>query len=99
MAKMDDCLKKAAEGRKMSITLSSLEYSGDLSKQLLAFSEKLEKVYKNLQDLRGRKVSDESAYQKFFQVMDEKLAWYTKAEAGFCFTITKQIHWIAGWFC
>ena len=94
---MDDCLKKAAEGRKQSITLSALEYSGDLSSQLLAFSAKMEKVYKNLQDLRGRKVSDQSAYEKFFQVMDDKLAWYAKAEAGF--TTIKQIHWIANCFC
>jgi hypothetical protein len=78
---MDDALRKGAEARKHAIALSSLEYSGDLSNQLLAFSNKMEVVYKHMQDLRSRKITDEKAYAKHFAIVDEKLAWYTKAEA------------------
>ena len=78
---MDDALKKAAEGRRYAISLSSLDYSGDLSSKLMAFSDKLEKCFKAVQDLRSRKVKDEKPYAKFLDVIDEKLVWYEKAEA------------------
>ena len=90
-AKMDDCLKKGADARKYAIALGSLEYSGDLSKQLLAFSDKMEKVFKILQDLRSRKVTDEGAFSKYFRIIDDKLAWYAKAEA-FVFSVLSQLH-------
>jgi hypothetical protein len=41
----------------------------------------MEVVYKHMQDLRSRKITDEKAYAKHFAIVDEKLAWYTKAEA------------------
>lgn len=81
-AKMEDALKKGAEARKYAISLGSLEYSGDLAKQLLAFSEKCEKVFKALQQLQQGKESSLKDYAKYFQILDEKFAWYTKAEAG-----------------
>jgi len=80
-SKMDDALKKAAEGRRYAISLSSLDYSGDLSSKLMAFSDKMEKCFKSLQDLRSRKVGDEKQYAKFLAVIDEKVMWYEKAEA------------------
>ena len=49
------CLKKGAEGRKYSICLQSLEYSGDLANQLMSFSNKMETVYRHLSDLCSRK--------------------------------------------
>lgn len=79
---MADCLSKGVEARKYAITLGSLEYSGDLTKQLLDFSAKMEKVFKALQDLIDRKVSDPSAFKKHIDIIDEKLAWYEKAEAA-----------------
>ena len=78
---MDECLKKGAEGRKYSISLQSLEYSGDLANQLMSFSNKMETVYRHLQDLRSRKVTNQKAYEKHFMIIDEKLAWFSKAEA------------------
>ncbi|CAL1135367.1 unnamed protein product [Cladocopium goreaui] len=80
-SKMDDALKKAAESRRYAISLSSLDYSGDLSSKLMAFSDKMEKCFKSLQDLRSRKVVDETQYAKFLAVIDEKVVWYEKAEA------------------
>ena len=88
-AKMDECLKRGGDGRKYAIALSALEYSGDLSNQLMAFSNKMEAVFKMLQDLRKRKVEDESAYTKHFAIMEDKLAWFDKAEAG-VFTFQKR---------
>ena len=79
---MDDSLKKGAEARKYAISLGSLEYSGDLAKQLLAFSDKCEKVFKALQELQQGKATSSKDYLKYFQILDEKFAWYTKAEAG-----------------
>lgn len=78
---MTDALKNGAEARKHSIAIGGLEYSGDLVQKLLAFSSKMEAVYKCLQDLKIQKQSDESLYEKHFKIIDEKLAWYTKAEA------------------
>lgn len=42
----------------------------------------MEKVFKALQDLIDRKVSDPSAFKKHIDIIDEKLAWYEKAEAA-----------------
>eukprot|EP00438_Fugacium_kawagutii_P016329 Skav212449 [mRNA] locus=scaffold1094:316880:323381:+ [translate_table: standard] len=80
-AKMDECLKKGAEGRKLSIQLQQLEYSGDLPQQMLKFSSKMETVYGLVQDLVKRKVESESKYERHFALIDEKLSWFEKAEA------------------
>ena len=85
-ARMDDCLKKGADARKSAIALGSLEYSGDLSKQLMQFSDKMEKVFKILQDLRSRKVSGPDQFAKYFAILDEKMQWYEKAEVFFTAT-------------
>lgn len=80
--RMDECLKKSAEARKYSISLSTLEYSGDLVQSLQKFSVKMEKVFRLLQDLVGRKIEDKDQYKKHFAIVDERLQWYEKAEAG-----------------
>lgn len=77
---MDTCLKKSADARKHAIALGPVDYSGDLAGKLLAFSEKMEKVWKKIQDLRTRKVSDESAYENHLNILDDKLTWFEKAE-------------------
>eukprot|EP00438_Fugacium_kawagutii_P005722 Skav230026 [mRNA] locus=scaffold261:117229:118063:- [translate_table: standard] len=80
-SQMEEALKKGAEARKNAIALSALEYSGDLPKQLLTFSSKMEAVYKCLQELRRTKNQHKAPYQKHFNIIQEKLAWYEKAEA------------------
>ena len=81
---MEECLKKAAEGRKYSVALGSLKYSGDLAKEMLGFSDKLEQVFKKMQEMRNQGIEDESRYEKYFGILADKFAWYTKAEAGSC---------------
>lgn len=87
---MDDTLKKGSDARKMAITLSSLEYSGELSGQLMSFSGKMEKVFRHLRDLQDRKVTDAKEYEKFFKVLEDKFAWYTGAEAGPTVNLTTE---------
>ena len=78
---MEECLKKSAEGRRFAVALGSLEYSGDLSKELMTFSNKLEKVFQKMQELSSQGTKDEQVYLKFFQILDDKFKWYQKAEA------------------
>ena len=78
---MEECLKKGAEARKYAISLGTLEYSGDLVKELLRFNTKMEEVYKKMQQLRQEKTSKSKCYAKFFAIIDEKRAWFDKAEA------------------
>ena len=87
---MDDALKKGSDARKMAITLSSLEYSGELSGQLMSFSGKMEKVFRHLRDLQDRKVTDAKLYEKFFKVLEDRFAWYTGAEAGPTVNLTAE---------
>ena len=94
VARMEDALKKGAEARKQAIALSSLEYSGDLSQRLLAFSNKMESTFKYIQDLRSKKVDDPKKYDKYFAIVEDQLAWFTKAEArpnlSSCFVLSKS---------
>ena len=81
--KMELCLQKGAQARKYSISLGSLEYSGDLAQQMLQFSNKMEKIYRKLRDLVDKKTDTEEPYEKFFQIIQDKIGWYEKAEVGF----------------
>ena len=78
---MDTCLKKGAEARKFSISLGSLEYSGDLVSQLMKFSSKMEAVFKHLQQLVDAKSTEEGKFLKHFKIIQDKMTWYDKAEA------------------
>lgn len=80
---MESCLKKSADARKYAIALGATDYSGALSTQLMTFSQKMEQVYKILQDLTSRKVEEEKEYEKHFNIIDDKIVWYEKAEAGY----------------
>ena len=80
---MEECLKKGAEGRKHAVAIGRLPYSGDLANQLMEFSQKLESVYSKMQELRGSNNKiDPRKYAKFYAILDEKLAWFVRAEAG-----------------
>ena len=83
MAKMDDCLKKAADARRLSISLGNLAYGGEVSKELLDFSTKMEKVYRNLQKMVNDKSTEESKFTGLLAIINEKMEWFTKAEARF----------------
>ncbi|CAL1141145.1 unnamed protein product [Cladocopium goreaui] len=82
VSQMEECLKKGAEARKYAISLGTLEYSGDLVKELLKFNTKMEEVYKKMQQLRQEKTANPKCYQKFFAIIEEKAAWFDKAESA-----------------
>ena len=86
---MDECLKKSSEGRKFGVALGTMEYSGDLATKMLEFSAKLEVVFKKMQELRSSGNKDLPEYAKYFRILDEKFAWFKKAEA--CETISKFV--------
>ena len=81
-SRMDESLQKGGAARKFAVSLEGLEYSGDLAKQLFAFSSKMERTYQILQDMLKKKESDPAAYAKYFHMLDEKIAWFNKAEAS-----------------
>ena len=80
--KMELCLQKGAQARKYSISLGSLEYSGDLAQQMLQFSSKMEKIYRKLRDLVDRKVNTEEPFENFFQIIQDKVQWYERPRWG-----------------
>ncbi|CAK9026072.1 Uncharacterized protein SCF082_LOCUS17341, partial [Durusdinium trenchii] len=51
-----------AMGSTLSISLQAVEYGGELTKQLLDESKKMEKLFTNYTDLVKRKVTDDSKY-------------------------------------
>ena len=78
---MESCLSKGSAARKFAISLGTLDYTGDLSTRLMHFSKKMEAVYKIIQNLVAQKNEDPKAYSKYFTILDDKFAWYEKAEA------------------
>lgn len=78
---MDDVLRKGADARKHSISLQTVEYSGDLCQKMMDFSSKMEKIYNHLRQLVVRKVSDPAMFEKHFEIVQEKFQWFEKAEA------------------
>lgn len=79
---MNACLQKGVDARKHALNLGNLEYTGDLNKKLLQFSAKMERVFQLIQNLRDQKEQNEDAYKGHLKIIDEKLAWYQKAEAS-----------------
>lgn len=64
-----------------NVSLGELEYSGDLSEQMLQCSEFLETSYRKMQTaLRQKDVSDPDL-EKHFRPIDLKLEWLVTAEA------------------
>ena len=78
---MQICLSKSGEARKYSISLGTLEYSGDLSEKMMSFSTKMEAVYQALRNLVAAKNDDPGKYKKYFHIVDEKAVWFKGAEA------------------
>lgn len=78
---IQECLTKSGDARKLSIALGTLEYSGDLSSQMLEVSAKLEECYRKFRPMVEQKSQDVKAFKKIFDVVNAKLAWFVKAEA------------------
>ena len=79
---MQVALAKSGDGRKYSISLEALEYSGDLAKQMMDFSCKMEGVWKALQGLVSKKVEAPEQYRKQYKTMQDLMGWFEKAEAS-----------------
>ncbi|CAK9011249.1 unnamed protein product [Durusdinium trenchii] len=79
---MKALLAEAGEARKLSISLQAVEYGGELTKQLLDESKKMEKLFTNYTDLVKRKVTDDSKYDSAADQADQKMKWLEKAKAA-----------------
>ena len=79
---MKALLAEAGEARKLSISLQAVEYGGELTKQLLDESKKMEKLFTNYTDLVKRKVTDDSKYDSAADQADQKMKWLEKAKVA-----------------
>ena len=75
-----EILRDSTEARKTSITLTNLNYGGDLSDQLLKFSKQMELVYKKLAVLQ-KKEGVELEMKQILRWVDKKNPWFKQAQA------------------
>ena len=75
-----EILRDSTEARKTSITLTNLNYGGDLSEQLLKFSKKMELAYKRLGELQKQEDAD-ARIKKVLRWVDKKNPWFKQAQA------------------
>ena len=76
-----EVLKCATEARKYALALEHTSYSGELVKELMEFSSKMESIYKKITALSSQGVTDEERYQNLLDVISAKMTWYKQAEA------------------
>lgn len=79
---MNACLQKGVDARKHALNLGNIDYTGDLNQKLLQFSSKMERVFQLMQNLRDQGETSETMFTGHLKIIDEKLAWYEKAEAS-----------------
>jgi hypothetical protein len=79
---MGDVLTKAAESRKMALSLKNVEYGGELLQQMMTCSAKLEKIHENLNELiaHSGEGENESKFQKLIGASDAQCQWFDKAK-------------------
>jgi hypothetical protein len=75
-------LADSTAARKKSMSLGAVNYAGELSSQLLAYAEKMEKYYKTLQQATTGKVTDESFYDRCFSKIEKERTWFEQASVG-----------------
>lgn len=81
--KKEDVLKNAREARKHGLALKHLDYSGELVQGLMAFSEKMEKIYDTILSMVAASETDETQWNKILHGIDAQMQWYQQAEAGY----------------
>jgi type VI protein secretion system component VasF len=79
--RMETLLKDSAAARTSSITLQSVEYAAELSRQLLQHAEALEGFYQRVK-LAVEKDEDESFFKSLMVKIKEKEAFGVKAQAS-----------------
>ena len=77
-----EALTQAAIARKLSLSLKGVEYSGELTTQLMDCSKKLEKLYELLHGIVANDEKDEAKIKKFLQATHVQIQWLEKAKAG-----------------
>ena len=66
--------------RTLSMQLSEVAYTGELSQQLLEHSNLLDKHYRHLTKAIKNKCSDETWFAKIYSMLDERHSWFNEAE-------------------
>ena len=80
---MGELLPLAATARTQSIKLSSVEYAGELSGQLLEHAKALESLFKKFQTTLDAK-GDEKAFKGLFKHMETLKSFGEKSKAMVC---------------
>lgn len=78
----NDVLTKAAEARKMALSLKGVEYGGELVSQLMNSSAKMEVLHGKINEMLVSNSNDEAKYKKMITIGDAQLKWWDKAKAG-----------------
>lgn len=81
---MKETLTHAADARKLGLSLRGLEYSGELTTQLLESSKKLEKVHEMFQDALGKPSVDKGHVKKLMALKNHQCTILEKAKVGHC---------------
>lgn len=84
--KAPDVLKVATDARRIALSLSGLNYSGELAKDLMSFSKRLEDLFAKAQKILSDKDASSSDFMELLGTIDEEETWYRQAEAcgSFC---------------
>ena len=80
---MPQVLDEATKARAKSIQLQGLEFASELSGHLMKHGSLMETLYSALKKTLDSKDPDEAAIKKLIQKINVKMAWFSKAEAGF----------------
>lgn len=78
----DEVLTRAAEARKMAISLKGVEYGGELVNQLMNSSAKMESLHGNINGMLVANSTDDTKFKKMISIGDAQLKWWDKAKAG-----------------
>lgn len=78
----NEVLTKAAEARKMALSLKGVEYGGELVTQLMNSSTKMETLHGHINGMLGANSTDASKFKKMISIGEAQLKWWDKAKAG-----------------
>ena len=84
-------LDEATKARAKSIQLQGLEFASELSGELKKHGASMESFYSDLKSALDSKNPDEKSIAKLVQKINQKMAWFSKAEAGF---VQKGFAWL-----
>jgi len=90
-------LTQAAIARKLSLSLKGVEYSGELTTQLMDCSKKLERLYELLQGITADDM-DEQKINKYLHATTVQIQWLEKAKAGILEICLFPAHFSVGMF-